>query len=466
MKYFLLFFISFHLLAEVNLELLLSSVDKYYPEIQSSLNQFQIEHEKSKSAFGAYDTKIISDNTLVPKGYFTRRLWDVKVEKPISPLYGKAYVGYSNGFSGLFPPQFSTQSTNSGGSPRLGLEFSVLKNALIDPRKAHLLKTDLESKGNQLNIIQEQLDLKLLAVQNYWSWLASVRQFLAQKELFELVLKRGDYIDQQIKVGALSKMIKIEFEQNLARRQAELIESERLKEMFRYELSLFYRDSNGERILLSDSDADLTEMDNAILEIPHSLSFEDESQKILSISPQILSLEKFIQSNEYSIKLAKNDLFPKLDLSTDYTRNLGDQDPMNAPHVWTVGIKFEIPIERNLVQAEYQKAILQKNSFHYQRTLKKDQVINTVQKSLLNLDFLKKKVEFSRIESKNARTLIEAESLKFKSGSSNLLTVNLRENLYLEALHNMISTELSYLTEWSLYKNISRRFKAPSDNSI
>jgi outer membrane protein TolC len=463
---FFLFFLSFQSLAEVNLDKLLESVDKNYPEILSSLQEYQIQTENTKSALGAYDAKIISDNTIVPKGYFTRRLWDVKIEKPLSPLNAKAYAGYSNGFSGLFPPQFSTQTTNSGGSPRVGLEFSVLKNALIDPRKSYLKQVQLETLGNQQNIIQGQLDLKLLASQNFWSWLASVRQYLAQKELFELVIKRGEYIDQQIKVGSLSKMIKIEFEQNLARRQADLLESERLKEMYRQELSLFYRDENGERILPTDAEAQLVEMDKAIVAIPASESLEQEIQKILTISPQILSLEKFIESNEFAIKLASNDLLPKLDLATDYTRNLGDEDPTNAQHVWTVGIKFEFPIERNLVRAEYQKAMLQKQSNLYKKKNKVDEVTNNIQKSLLNLNFFKKKVDFSRIESKNAKTLIEAENLKFRSGSSNLLTVNLRENLYLEAIHNMISTELSYLIEWSQYQNISRRLKAPSDSTL
>ena len=445
-------------------QVVLSSTEKHFPVVKQSILQLQISESKLLAAKGLFDTKLKSDNYLVPRGYFTRRYWDVHIEKPLRFANSSVYAGYSNGYSGLWPDQYSTQTTNIGGAPRVGGKFSLLRGLSIDENRAKLYNAKLgleRSKADtQYTLIQAMRDAKVV----YWNWISAIRTYHVYKNLLGLAESRKEVLDQRVKAGDISEVVAKENLQYVARRKADLAAAELGVKVTSLDLSLFYRNDKGEPEVLDFNFEE--EMENSMVMRTDQITEEamKGSLKILDLArinlrPDVYALSKELEISQINLNLAENSYIPKFDIGFDYTRNLGYQNPTNAPHVWTVFLNIEIPLEYNFIKGQVRTSQAEKkiieSKYKYQ-----------VESAKVEIDKIKESLRLSEESMKNAKEemtyakeLLVSENYKFSKGGSNFFLINIREEAQAEAQQKYILSQLNYIRSHADYEISNSQFE-------
>ncbi len=438
-------------------EEVLESTQNHFPVILQAIEGMQAAQGDVQARMGAFDAKVVSNNTSVPVGYYKRDYWDAQIEKSFGFAGSHVYAGYSYGFRGMFPPQYSTFSTNSGGTPRVGGSFSALRGFSIDARRAEIRKAELALNTSKLDIQRTRISVKRDARIAYWHWISTVRNVQIHQDLLDLAENRNRVLEQRARAGDISNVVVTENLQYIAHRRAELASAELGMRQSALDLSLFYRDQNGEpRLVGNVAPHDLdTRMQTRAQDVEtnadHGLYPAFQGGSLLR-RPDVLSLSNELAINQWDVKLAKNMFLPKLDLGIDYTKNIGNQDPSNAPHVLTIFINLEIPIEYNLLKG------ISKTAHARQRALT-SQYNFLIQSIQVEIDKLRQAISFSRKRMNNAqqemnyaKELVQAETYKFTQGGSNLFLVNIREAAYTQALQNTILSQLDLIRAQADYE--------------
>jgi hypothetical protein len=433
--------------ASISPTIVKESALKHHPLVTSSLAKFMSGQDQVRAAKGSFDTKLVSDHYRVASGMWARTFTDVILEKPVPFANSAIYAGYSYGFNGQFPPQYSTFSTNSGGSPRLGMKTSLWRHFKLDAKRAYLKNSILDSKVLEGQNYLTQWEISKLSEVAYWEWVTSTHLQAVYQNLLKLSEARSSYLSSRISRGDAPKIMIRENEQYMAKRRFALLAANERLIRAEYGLSLFLRDESGLPLRPSENESyeDYPVNLAAFLEALQKIdTIEDVSRR----RPELTNLKLQIEKNKNDISLAENDLKPKFDLFGDYTRNMGNEDPENPPHIWTVGLKLEIPIERNLglgnISAAKNRQLATEKEFQIASETYKAEILS-MQKSIF-LQF--EKVSQSEIEFSRAKELLESENIKFKSGGSNLFLVNVREENLANAEASLYETKLQFLSSY------------------
>lgn len=441
----------------LQLQDVLKSTRSHFPAIIQAKESLTAAEATLRNSKGAFDMKLKGDNFWVTTGYYKRHLNEVKLEKPLGWMGSSVYSSYGKAYPNFFPPQFSTMSTNSGGQAMVGGQISLIKNALIDEPRSKI-------KVSEIGIDQAKQDLEWSKLQVtkesailYWNWLAHARIYHIYAELMDMAAKRDDILAQRVKGGDISEIVRKENLQYLSRRKAELASAEMELKKTTIDLSLYLRDDNGN-----------IQMPEALTgeEVINSFVAEEEKVKselasanndglatrIIDMRPDFKRLQLDIDKNEIEYKMGKNDLLPKLDLATDYTRYVGNEDPTNAAHIMQIGLKLEIPLEYELGLGRKQAAGAQRRFLSSQLNFMKDSISNELTKYIEILKLSQGKVVNARSEVKFAKEILEAEYIRFKNGNSNLFLVNLREENLVSAEQNETHAITELLQIYSEFK--------------
>jgi len=439
----------------INPKLIRESVEKFHPIILSSYEEVLGSQEKIKAAKGNFDSKIIGDHFRVSTGMWARTYTDLMIEKPLLFNNTKIYTGYSYGFNGNFPPQFSTWSTNSGGTPRAGLSTSLWRNRSVDTNRGLIKTSQLDNKIADGKFNLTIWDIQRLGEVAYWEWVTSLKIQKIYQALLQNAEERNKYLVSRVVKGALPKIILRENEQYIANRKASLFKAKERQISASFTLSLFYRDSFGETIL-PKHDEGFEDYPDDLNYLLNSITTQMDVKQITTNRPEVTNLQAELQKADIQLKISEELIKPKLDLWGDYTRNIGNEDPVNPPHIWSFGIKFEIPIERNLGNgnisiAKNSMRATQKN-LQFQKE-KFEAEINSAKNALY---LQKEQVEQSRIELARSKEILEAENFKFKSGSGNLFLINLREESVANAEASLYETSLNFISTYITYQAMTK----------
>ncbi len=449
MKYLLLF-IALPAWAALTPQAVRESALKFHPTVRGAVDRMLAGEETVRGARGAFDTKLVADHYRVASGFWARTMSDVMIEKPLQVANSKVYAGYSYGFNGMFPPQFSTVSTNSGGTPRVGASASVWRHRSIDPARAALRASGFDSQIARGEKDLTFWDIGRLSEIAYWEWVTAQRVETVYKNLLKNGEARNGFLESRAQRGDAPQILVRENEQYIANRKAGLMAATERRIRAEYALSLFLRNENGEPTLPAENEA-FQDYPQDFAPLLASDELNANVEEIARRRPDIANLGADFEKSRIDLELAEQDLKPKVDVWGDYTRNIGDEDPTNPPHVWSFGVRLEIPIERNLgkgniAAAKSRQSAAQRNWDLGRQTYQTEVLAN---KRALALQL--GRVEQAAVELARARQLVEAESYKLKSGGGNLFLVNLREEAaanaeasWHESRFGFMSTLLSY----------------------
>jgi outer membrane protein TolC len=460
MKYLALLFITTGLWANVPTAPALSptvvkdSALKYHPTVLAALEKLRAGEETVRGARGAFDAKVVSDYKRQTKHGWNTTLSRTQLEKGLRLANSKIYVGSEqiSNPQGFLSPIYHTgnPTQQTGNYTLIGLKLSLWKNLIIDPDRAALKNAKYDAKIAEAEMNLTILDIGRLGQLAYWEWVTAKKV----KEVYEGLLKNGEirneYLSVRNKKGDVGHILVTENEQYVASRRASLQAAKERLLRSEYALSLFYRDENGEPVIPS--------LEQPYVDYPANLSVNLENidltsnlDELIEKRPDMKTLAINVAKTEVDLELAKQDLKPQVNMTTEYFERTKEHPDMPRDYLMVMA-QVSVPIERNLgngnIAAARARQMVALKEKSYGQQVYKNEVMALRQALNLQLE----QVEQSEIEYTKAQELVEAETYKFKSGGGNLFLVNLREEAQARAEASFNEARLAFMNTLLTYQ--------------
>ncbi|MBK9329182.1 MAG: TolC family protein [Sphingobacteriales bacterium] len=333
----------------------------------------------------------------------------------------------------------------------LGISLPVLKNMLIDKKRAELFKARLFVKSSQQERLLMLNDLLMDAVQSYYNWCEAeqIKSIYEEALLAALVRYRAT-----VRTYELGDRAAIDTTEALTQYQQRL-----------FQLNEAGLNAQKARLIVSNF---LWQSDN----IPYTLPDNIQPQPIDSafIDPLIRtpleSLDILLSQinaehpviNQYTIKLKQLDIERKLRkeglkpaLNINYNLlspgffNYTTPDSRVFTNYYKLGFNFSMPLTFAQGRGELQQTRLKITDTKLQLTQKQRELETKLTGIYTELNMLKGQINLYRETLKNYETLLKGETRRFDIGESNLFLVNTRENTAITAEQKLIELHFKYL---------------------
>ena len=170
----------------------------------------------------------------------------------------------------------------------------------------------------------------------------------------------------------------------------------------------------------------------------------------LSQRPESKILNTLLAANKFSRLNAEQKLQPKLDFSVEHYNSRLDSDEQYGDETM-VGIKIEIPIERDLGKGAVAETKAQKMVIDSQFDLLKRELSTQFNNLNYQINGLISSINFTAKELKNTKILQQAEWKKFKAGASDFFLINTRDMNYAKSRIKLIEKYSQYqITKYNL----------------
>lgn len=214
---------------------------------------------------------------------------------------------------------------------------------------------------------------------------------------------------------------------------------------------MFYRNDNGDPIVPAATETyeDYPDNMSVLLDSP---ILKTNIEELMDKRPDLKNLTLNMEKSGVDLELAKQDLMPQFDITTEYFKRTIDHRPeMPLDHLMVIG-QVSIPIERNLGNGNIAAARARRMVAERQMTLGRQSYEVAVMSLRQALPLQLEQVNQTEIEFKKAKELVAAEVLKFKTGGGNLFLVNLREQAQANAEATFHEARLAFMNTLLTYQ--------------
>ena len=459
MKYLILLFISAPVIAAVSPAIVEESSLKYHPTVLSALENLQGAEKAVQGKRGAFDAKVTSDYRRQTKHDWNATLHRTQLEKSLRFANSKIYAGAEQQSShrGVFAPFYNTGFPQSqyGNYNLIGAKFSLWKDLFIDRDRASLQNAKYDLKIANAEKQLTEWDIKRLGLLAYWQWVTARKI----KDVYEELLKNGEtrneFLNARSKKGDIAQILVTENEQYVASRKGSLQAAKERLVHAEQELSLFYRDANAQPIV-PGSEEEYQDYPAKLQALMENVDLNTDITQIVEKRPDLKNLALNVSKTEIDLELAKQDLKPKIDVTTEYFQRTVVH-PQGLPRDYLmVMAQVSVPIERNLgngnIGEARAKRMIAERQMSYGIQKYKSEVLALRQSLKLRLE----QVVQSEIEFAKAKELVVSETYKFKSGGGNLFLVNLREEAEANAEAGFHESRLAFMDSLMTYQAMIR----------
>jgi outer membrane protein TolC len=345
--------------------------------------------------------------------------------------------------------QFLNSEVSKGQSSYLGISVPVIKNLVIDRRRAAVLQAKnliLASEQEKQSIVN---NLLLDASLQYWKWAAQYQLLKLYNQYVVTSSNRFNITKIAFNNGERASLDTLEALTQL--QQLKILENDAdlLFTNAGIELSYYLWDNQDSALQLSPT------------MIPDTLnskqiSIESGIADLISLSilqnPEVRAYEYKINNLLIEKKLKFQSLLPMLNvksniLNQNYNvfKDAGSQFYQNN---YKFGVDFKMPLFLREGRGEYRKAKLKIEETNLAFAAKKIEVQNKVKTYSNENFFLKNQLETLFVINNNTNSLLKGELIKFYNGDSNLFVVNARENKVIETAENLISLQFKIVKSY------------------
>jgi outer membrane protein TolC len=262
-----------------------------------------------------------------------------------------------------------------------------------------------------------------------------------QKALLDVTERRQGQLAHRQEKGDIAQFDVIDNERSVLQRQALVVQAERQLQQASFELSLFYRADTGEPRIPSST---LLPTDLPAFS-PHDLySFEEELQKAYLARPDLIRLKQQREQNALEIKLADNQLLPRLDIQMAAAQDLGPQESKLDEFELRGGIKLEVPIFNRVAMGRQQSLQAKDKELGFLIAFLQDRIRADLKDVLTAIKLSRERVGVLTNEYQTAQRVEEGERERYSHGDSNLIFVNLREQTSADAAIRVVDAKLDY----------------------
>jgi outer membrane protein TolC len=449
MKYLLGLLITVPAFAAISSAVVKDSALKHHPSVHAALERMNAGQESVTGARGAFDAKVVSDYKRQTKHSWNTTLSRTQLEKPLRFANSKIYAGTEqiSNPAGLLAPIYNTGNPTgqTGNYTLVGLKVSLWKNLLIDPERAHLRNAKYDAKIAKAEKTLTVLDIGRLGQLAYWEWVTAKKVKQAYEELLKNGVTRNAFLDVRSKKGDIAQIIVTENEQYVASRKGALqAATERLLRA-EYNLSLFLRDEKGDPVLPNAAE-DFEDYPRNLAVFMENLDINSDVDGLIEQRPDMRSFAYNVAKSEVDLDLARQDLKPQVDVTTEYFERTIHHPTNSMPNDYLmVMAQVTIPIERNLgkgnIAAAQARRMVAQKEMNLGRQTYRANIMSLRQALQLRLE----QVTQTEIEFTKSKELVASETYKFKTGGGNLFLVNIREEAQASAEASFHESRLAFV---------------------
>lgn len=432
----------------LSLEKVLKSVDTHYPLILSAFQEVEKSKGELKSAQGGFDT-LLKSNYYSSSGHYQNKRMETLIEQPTS-LWGTRLIsGYRWG-DGNFASYDEDAKTPPKGEVKVGIEIPLLRGGSIDERRAKIAAGEKGLSAAESYWRAQKLEAHRWASLRFYDWIGTGEKLRIAQKLLDLAKKRDEMMTHRVQKGDAAQIEQTDNRRSVLSRESTLIAARRSFDKSALDLSLYYRDEQGqplvpsemefpEKTLLKPDPKAISEMEKKITEQSSRL------KSILREHPELKRIEALKEQNEVQGLLAKNTILPKLDAEITMTEGLqSDIGVETSARDYKAGLKLEFPLLLRSGRGRFEAVSAQGLRLKKQYEITFDRLHIVLQDSLQAMETALQRISQIKEEIELALQVEHAERMKFQQGDSNILTINLRENTTADAKIRAIDALIDY----------------------
>jgi cobalt-zinc-cadmium efflux system outer membrane protein len=441
----------------LNLDDVINATLRHHPALKAEMQERVAADGALLSAEGAFDPSIKSDVFSTATGGYSGDYGSAYVEQPLQFYGSKVVAGYRLG-RGVFPTYENYYETNSGGELGAGVEVPLLRDGPIDRRRAAIGQSISGQTIADSTIEQRKIELARAAALTYWDWTAARNKALVYKRLLQVADERDRQITERVKRGDLPDFDRIDNQRAVLQRKAQLLSAERAVKNAEFNLALFYRDDKGQPRTIESFEA--------LSQIPLPLFVPDSSveapiAEAVSARPEFKNISAQREQNELELKLARNQILPRLDLRVFSANDVGSGEVRREEPELKAGVRIEIPLATRTQEGRIALFEARQQKLAFTETFLKERIRADVQDALNALDIARLRVDVVKREVEASEDLAKGELKRFELGDSNLIFVNLREQNAADAQVREIETLQDYQKAFVAFEATLARIASP-----
>ena len=410
----------------------LQASESHFPSILKALADRRAAEGRVTESLGAFDIVFSADGFDRAAGFYDGTALGGKVLKPLRPLGGQLYGGYSLS-NGDFPIYEDENFTNNGGTAKLGVLFSLLRDRDIDARRFGQIDAELALRQANLEVLLTKVGVQQRALAAYWRWVAAGQKLAVYENLLAIALEREAGLEREVNSGRRAAIFITENRQNITRRQT-LATSARRDFRVAGNQSIAQVDADGEPLAPRKEELPAEPQIAALPPVPALAELDVDA--MLARRPELQILQTGAERALQKLALSENALEPKLDLSFEVAEGFGSIGEGGASRDGTdlvVGFTFSVPLERRSARGKISQAQAELDALRQEQRRIEDQVEIELRNILLELDIALELMELARQDVELSETMRRAEVRRFEQGASDFFLVNIREETAADA---------------------------------
>ena len=434
----------------ISLEQVLESVKNCYPEIEITIGEIETANGKILSSWGEFDQVFSGHSIAQPLGFYQTYRNGIGLNRPLysgGEVYGTYRIGDGN-----FEPWYGERETNEGGELKAGFSLPLLKDRLIDSRRAKLLSSGQQRDQVSANIETRLLQFQRFATQAYWDWVASGQSVQIQRRLLELAETRVSQIKTRVEKGDLAELAQIDNDRLIAKRKNALIKARRSLEKSAIKLSLFWRDPNCETVIAKEAQLPSEFPDSNAVAIE---SLQNDVATALTVRPELTELQALRREVCIDREYGENLTLPKLDVKGFAGQDLGGQTSSKGdktPFELQLGVFYEVPLERRKGQGKIRLANGKLTQIDAKIRFTSDKIRAELQDAASAVNAAFEQIQQSRENLRLTKKSLELGRISFDEGDIDLIKLNIYESAVADAELQLLDAQYKYFYYRAVYE--------------
>lgn len=410
----------------------LSLVERTNPTLRAASLEPEVADADLQAALGRFDPFLaVNYESKFKSGQDKLTVVEGAIEQPLDMMFGpkiKAAFQRGSGFS-INPEDLTT----GAGEASLGVSLPLLQGVFTDARRNQLRKAELRPDVAKAQFTVERNALLRIAALRYIDWSEAVENVVVADTLLSLSRQRQSFIVRRSVSGESAMIDSTEGSQEVRRREGDRLRVLRMAEQLGIEVNgLVF--SNGLRSfdLAIERPSSLTGTVDSVRSVQNAVSIA------LTARPELRRAQLSLQAARLDSGLAREFMRPNLEFDAGLVA-LNASAPGSLDYKF--GLRMQQPLLFRQASAGVQTTSIAVDRAEFALQLAERVVEVDVRNALIALERSIERRVIAEEEVRLALIMVNAEQRRFSAGDASLLTVNLRERFYGEALQRLVSAK-------------------------
>jgi outer membrane protein len=427
---------------KLTLEAYLRAVDQNFPGLISAEDQRRVASANRLEKQGLFDPLFSTED-----GY-TRMQNTSKIgdSKRVLFNYPKIELPFRSGIRTFAQYRYNPESaqspyieTGTRGEYSAGVFVPLLRGFIWNEQSVAEKEAKLGEDLAAQTFFLGRLDTLLRAGATYWNWVGGKRKADVSRQIVHLATALVDMAGQQEKNGDLARIYVTEAEEDVQRRTADLVQSERDFQRFSFRLSALFFDIGGIPLPLPQEENVPDDFPK-----PQELSESETERHVLlalATRPELKSIDVQKKIATVQLKLAENQLLPAVNVVFTQGYDSGHHGIHNA---YRGQVTLSEPLLLRTARGKVAAAKLRLDKLAKDRLAEEQRIRNEILDAIsaINMSFAKFRALELQVDKSNQVYMGERE--RFSAGDSTVFLITQRERQLAEAKMRLIDAEVEY----------------------